>query len=305
MIVRVRFAFIAVLCAASVAFNSNFGSAQSAIAAEPPMFLLWPEGAPGAAGKEDLDKPAIWIHKPSAEKANGAAVIICPGGGYGHLAMTYEGHEVADWYNEYGVTAFVLRYRLAPRYEHPSPMQDVQRAIRMVRAQAKEFGIDPNRIGVMGFSAGGHLASTAATHFDDGDPGSKDPIDRVSCRPDFAVLAYPVITFGEFTHVGSRTNLLGKNPDPKLVELLSNEKQVTDMTPPTFLFHTGTDTAVPAENSLLFYQAMRRAKVPVEMHLYEEGKHGVGLAQKIPVLSTWPECLATWLEHRKILEKKQ
>jgi acetyl esterase/lipase len=219
--------------------------------------------------------------------------------------MTYEGHEVADWYNEYGVTGFVLRYRLAPRYKHPSPMQDVQRAIRMVRANAKEFGIDPNRIGVMGFSAGGHLASTAATHFDDGDSASKDPIDRVSCRPDFAVLAYPVITFGEFTHTGSRDNLLGKNPDPKLVELMSNEKQVTDKTPPTFLFHTGTDTAVPPENSLLFYAAMRKVKVPAELHVYEEGRHGVGLATKDPTLSTWPECLATWLEHRKLLEKKK
>ena len=281
------------------------GVSNSAAAAEPPMALLWPDGAPGAVGSDDTDKPAVWVHKPSADKANGAAVIICPGGGYRNLAMTYEGHEVADWYNEYGVTAFVLRYRLAPKYKHPAPMQDVQRAIRLVRSRAKELGVDPNRIGVMGFSAGGHLASTAATHFDDGDTAAKDPVDRVSCRPDFAVLAYPVITFGEFAHAGSRENLLGKDPDPKLVEFMSNEKQVTARTPPAFLFHTGTDTSVPPENSVLFYQAMRRAKVPAELHLYEEGKHGVGLAQKNPVLSTWPECLATWLEHRGLLQPRK
>lgn len=298
---HVRYAFtFGLLCA-----GAFIDAANLAKAAEPQMLLLWPEGAPGAVGSDDKDKPAIFVHKPAPEKANGAAVIICPGGGYGHLAVTYEGHEVADWYNEYGVTGFVLRYRLAPRYKHPSPMQDVQRAIRTVRANAKEWGLDPNRIGVMGFSAGGHLASTAATHFDDGDSAAKDEIDRVSCRPDFAVLAYPVITFGEFTHSGSRDNLLGKNPDPKLVELMSNEKQVTEKTPPTFLFHTGTDTAVPPENSLLFYAAMRKAKVPAELHVYEEGRHGVGLATKDPTLSTWPECLATWLEHRKLLEKKK
>lgn len=278
---------------------------SQACAAEPPQILLWPEGAPGAVGKEDTDNPCIWLHQPPADKAGGGAVIICPGGGYQHLAMTYEGHEVADWFNEYGVTAFVLRYRLAPRYHHPSQISDAQRAIRIVRARAKEFGIDPTRIGIMGFSAGGHLASTAATHFDDGKADAPDPIDRVSSRPDFAILAYPVITLtGEFAHGGSRDNLLGKNPAPDLVASLCNQTQVTSRTPPTFLFHTAADKPVPPENSIQFYEAMRKANVPGELHIYQEGPHGVGLARNHPVLSTWPECLATWLEERGILKKK-
>jgi acetyl esterase/lipase len=272
---------------------------------EPPQILLWPSGAPGAVGNEDVDKPCIWLHKAPADKAGGAAVIVCPGGGYGHLAMTYEGHEVAQWFNEYGVTAFVLRYRLAPRYHHPMPISDAQRAIRVVRTNAKEWGIDPERVGIMGFSAGGHLASTAATHFDDGQADAKDPTDRVGCRPNFAVLAYPVITLeGEFAHGGSRENLLGKNPPAALVASLSNQTQVTARTPPTFLFHTAADTAVPPENSIMFYEAMRRAKVPGELHVYQTGPHGVGLARNNPVLSTWPECLATWLEERGVLKKK-
>ncbi len=279
-------------------------SASRVQAAEPPQFFLWPEGAPGATGTEDADKPCLWLHKPAAEKANGGAVIVCPGGGYRHLAMTYEGHEVAEWFNEYGVTAFVLRYRLAPKYHHPSQISDAQRAIRLIRSRAKEWGIDPARIGIMGFSAGGHLASTAATHFDDGNSSASDPIDRAGCRPDFAILAYPVITLkGPFAHGGSRENLLGKDPAPALVDSLCNETQVTARTPQTFLFHTTADTAVPPENSLLFYQGLRAAKVPAELHVYQDGKHGVGLARNDPVLSTWPECLATWLEERGVLKK--
>ncbi|MES1213251.1 MAG: alpha/beta hydrolase [Singulisphaera sp.] len=279
---------------------------RSVPADEPPQILLWPEGAPGAVGSEDTDKPCIWVHRAPAEKAGGGAVIVCPGGGYRHLAMTYEGHEVAEWFNEYGVTAFVLRYRLGPRYHHPAQMSDAQRAIRLVRSRAKEWGIDPARIGIMGFSAGGHLASTAATHFDDGQADAKDPIDRVGCRPDFAILAYPVITLtGEYAHGGSRENLLGKDPPPELVASLCNQTQVTPRTPPTFLFHTTADTAVPPENSILFYEALRKAKVPGEMHIYQDGPHGVGLARNNAVLSTWPECLATWLEERGVLKKKE
>jgi len=275
-------------------------------AAEPPQIFLWPDGAPAAVGSEDADKPCVWLHKPAADKAGGGAVIVCPGGGYRGLAMTYEGHEVAQWFNEYGVTAFVLRYRLGPRYHHPSQISDAQRAVRLVRSRAAEWGIDPARIGIMGFSAGGHLASTAATHFDEGKSDAADPIDRVGCRPDFAILAYPVITLsGEYAHGGSRENLLGKNPSAELVESLSNQTQVTARTPPTFLFHTSADTAVPPENSVMFYQALRRAKVPAEMHIYQTGPHGVGLARNNPVLSTWPECLATWLEERAILKKKE
>jgi len=201
--------------------------------------LLWPNGAPGAVGSEDADKSSIAIYLPPEARVTGAAVVICPGGSYRALATDHEGQQVARWFNSYGVAAFVLKYRLGPRYRHPAPLQDVQRALRRVRSGAGEFRIAPDRIGVMGFSAGGHLASTAATHFDAGDPKAADPIDRASSRPDFAILGYPVITFTEsFMHRGSRDSLLGQDPDPKLVELLSNEKQVTPQTPPTFLFHT-------------------------------------------------------------------
>jgi acetyl esterase/lipase len=214
---------------------------------------------------------------------------------------------VADWLTARGVAAFVLRYRIAvsgkrPAPLHPAPMLDVQRAIRTVRAGAKEHGLQPNRIGVWGFSAGGHLASTAATHFDAGQPGASDPIDRVSCRPDFAILAYPVITLdGAAAHGGSRRNLLGPNPDPALVEQMSNEKQVTKETPPTFLFHTDDDRGVPPLNSALFYAALKRHGVPAELHVYAHGKHGVGLAPNDPVLGTWPQHLEAWLKGQGLL----
>ena len=192
-------------------------------AAEPKVELLWPEGAPGAKGDQDGDKPSLTIYLPSEEKANGTAVVICPGGGYGHLAMDHEGHQVARWLNSLGVAGFILKYRhRGVGYGHPAPLQDVQRAISKVRDQAKEFKINPQRIGVMGFSAGGHLASTAGTHFHKGKADAKNPIDRVSCRPDFMVLVYPVISLTEsFTHVGSRNNLLGKDADTKLIEKFS------------------------------------------------------------------------------------
>lgn len=272
--------------------------------AGPKTELLWPNGAPGAVGTEDGDKPSLTIYLPPAEKANGAAVVVCPGGGYGGLAMDHEGRQIADWLNARGLAAFVLKYRHAPRYHQPTPMLDAQRALRLVRARAKEWNVDPQRIGIWGFSAGGHLASTAGTHFDDGKPDADDPIDRTGCRPDFLILCYPVITMTlPYTHGGSRNNLLGKEPEPKLVEYYSNEKQVTSKTPPTFLFHTDADKAVPAENSVFFYQALRKAKVPAEMHIYEPGQHGVGLAQKDPVLSTWSERLEAWLKLRGILKK--
>jgi acetyl esterase/lipase len=256
---------------------------------------LWPGGAPGAQGNDEKDKPSITVYMPPASKANGCAVVVCPGGGYGALAVGHEGKEIGEWYNSFGVTAFVLRYRIAP-YRHPAPMLDVQRAIRTVRARAKEWRIDAERIGVMGFSAGGHLASTAATHFDKGNSRADDPINRVSCRPDFAVLVYPVISLTTvYTHKGSRRNLLGKDPDTKLVKSLSNELAVTKETPPTFLMHTSGDTAVPAENSILFYLALRRAGVAAEIHIYEKGRHGVGLAKNDPVLSSWPGRLQDWL----------
>jgi acetyl esterase/lipase len=201
--------------------------------------------------------------------------------------------------NARGIAAFVLRYRLGPSYHHPIELGDAQRALRMVRALATEFHVAPDRIGVWGFSAGGHLAATLGTHFDAGDPQAVDPLDRASCRPDFMILAYPVISMSaQYTHGGSRLNLLGDSPDPQLVESLSNEKQVTSHTPPTFLFHTDADPVVPVENSVLFYLALRKAGVPAELHIYERGNHGVGLAQKDPVLSTWPDRLADWLRNR-------
>jgi acetyl esterase/lipase len=217
------------------------------------------------------------------------------------LAVAHEGRQIAEWFNRQGVNAYVLKYRLSP-YRHPVPMLDVQRAIRTVRSKAGQWKLDPARIGVMGFSAGGHLASTAATHFDAGKGDASDPIDQVSCRPDFAIMCYPVISFTtEYVHAGSRKNLLGENPDAKLVESLSNELQVTEQTPPTFLFHTGEDKGVPVENSVLFYLALRKAKVPAELHVYERGSHGVGLASSDPILGTWPDRLAGWLKTRGLV----
>lgn len=259
--------------------------------------LLWPGGAPGALGNDDADRPALTAYLPPADKAAGSAVVVCPGGGYAHLAIDHEGRQIADWLTAHGVAAFVLKYRLGPRYHHPAQLQDAQRALRLVRFRAKEWGVAPGRIGIWGFSAGGHLASSAGTHFDNGDANAADPIDRQSSRPDFMILAYPVISFTTaYTHRGSLKNLLGESPDPKLAEYLSSETQVTPQTPPTFLFHTNADAGVPPENSVLFYLALRKAGVPAEMHIYERGPHGVGLAQSDAVLRSWPDRLADWLK---------
>lgn len=256
--------------------------------------VLWPGGAPGAVGNEPVDIPTLTPYLPSKGRATGAAIIVCPGGGYQHLA-DHEGRPVAEWLNSIGVTAFVLKYRLGPRYHHPAPLQDAARAIRTVRARAVEWNVDPERIGILGFSAGGHLASTAGTHFDSGKPDATDLIERVSSRPNLMILIYPVITMKQQTHAGSKNNLLGPNPPPDLVTLLSNEEQVTKETPPAFLVHTSTDTAVPVENSLMFAMALRKAGVPFEFHLYERGPHGFGLGLKDPVLATWPGRCADWL----------
>jgi acetyl esterase/lipase len=264
--------------------------------------LLWPKGAPEAVSDKEEDKPSLTVWLPPADKATGAAVVVCPGGGYGALAVGHEGKDPAEWLNKHGVAALVLRYRIAPRYHHPAPLRDVQRALRTVRARADEWKLDPKRIGVWGFSAGGHLASTAATHFDDGKADAEDPIERAGCWPDFAILCYPVITLEPpYAHMGSRHNLLGKDAPAKLVEGLCNERQVTARTPPTFLFHTSADTAVPPENSVLFYLALRKAGVPAELHIYEKGPHGVGLAQADPILSSWPDRLADWLALRGVV----
>jgi acetyl esterase/lipase len=254
-----------------------------------------------AKGAEPADIPTLSIALPAKDKAVHAAVVVYPGGGYGGHAMDHEGQQIADWLVDRGIAAFVCKYRLAP-YQHPVPLTDAQRAVRHVRAKAAEYDIQPDRIGVWGFSAGGHLASTISTHYDTGDPNAQDPIDRVSCRPDFAILCYPLISMKEpLAHASSKKNLLGANPDPKLVELLSNDTQVTKETPPTFIFHTNADPLVQAEHIMLYYAALRKAGVPAEVHIYEHGPHGVGLGQSSPILATWPARLQDWLAIRGIL----
>ena len=272
---------------------------------KPQTILLWPDGAPGAQGNADEDKPSLTIYPAPATGVwkVPTAVVVFPGGGYVNLAMDHEGLQIAQWLNGHGMTAFVLKYRLGPKYHHPIELGDAQRAIRYARLHAADYGFDPKRLGIWGFSAGGHLASTAGTHFDAGKPGDPDPIEQQSSRPDFLILSYPVITFTEpYAHAGSRTALLGKDPDQALVDLLSNEKQVTKDTPPTFLFHTADDAVVPVENSLMFYAALRKAGVPAEMHIYLHGPHGVGLAQWDPILSSWPARLADWLRIQGLIK---
>ena len=290
----------AAVCALAIVCSS------SAAAAEPKVELLWPQGAPGAKGQSDNDKPTLTVFLPPPEETTGAAVIVCPGGGYGGLAIGYEGMDVAQWLNSLGVAGFVLKYRhKGTGYQHPAPLDDAQRAIRTVRARCGEFRVDPGRIGIMGFSAGGHLASSAGTHFDAGQSDSADPVARVSCRPDFMILCYPVISFTSgVTHQGSKKNLLGENPDPKLVESFSNELQVMPQTPPTFLWHTNADTGVPPENSVLFYLALRKANVPAELHIFEKGRHGLGLAREVPNVSSWPDRARDWMRGRGLLDRK-
>ena len=263
-------------------------------------FPLWPTGAPGALGNASNDIPTLTVFLPSADKASGAAIVVCPGGGYGGLAG-HEGQDYALYLNQHGVTAFVLRYRLGSQgYRHPRMLEDAQRAIRLVRARADEWKIDPKHIGIMGSSAGGHLASTAVTHFDAGKPDAADAIERQSSRPDLGILCYAVITMGPNTHQGSKDNLLGKAPSADLVELLSNEKQVTKDTPPCFLWHTAEDTAVKVENSLDFAAALQRNGVPFDLHVYQKGRHGLGLADKPPFANPhpWAKDLVFWLKEQ-------
>jgi len=259
---------------------------------------LWPQGAPGALGSDSpADQPRITAfpapNKPGNETHT--AVLILPGGAYSHLATDHEGIQVAKWLNNLGVSAFMLEYRLGTKYHHPIELNDAKRGIRWVRSHAADYGYDPNRVGVWGFSAGGHLASTLGTHFDAGDPSAADPIDRLASRPDFMVLTYPVIGPLGPASVGSYDNLLGKNADLALITELTNDLHVTMQTPPTFLVAADDDAAVFPENSVNFYLALRKAKVPAELHIYKNGGHGFGLAPLDPVLSTWTTLLANWL----------
>jgi acetyl esterase/lipase len=268
---------------------------------DPRTFPLWDNGAPGALGAEAADVPTLTYY-PANGRGAGTAVVVAPGGGYTGLALNHEGRQVANWLNSLGVSALVLKYRLGPRYHHPIELGDAQRAIRLVRTRAAEFGTTSDRIGLMGFSAGGHLAATAATHFDPGSPDAADPVDRASSRPDFLVLAYPVIlSRAPYAHQGSFNALLGANPDPALLDDLSLDQRVTKDTPPTFLFHTNADTGVPAENSVQFYLALRRAGVPAEIHIFQPGAHGVGLALGDAVLEAWPQLLSAWFRNRGLL----
>ena len=276
-----------------LAFTSIAGAAESTNS-----FPLWPDGAPGSLGQADKDTPTLTVYLADPSKATGAAIVICPGGGYAGLAA-HEGQDYARFLNESGIAGFVLKYRLGSAgYRHPAMLQDAARAVRTVRARATEWHVDPKRIGIMGSSAGGHLAATLLTHFDAGNATSTDPVERESSRPDLGILCYAVITMGEFTHQGSKHNLLGNDPSPELVRNLSNELQVTKETPPCFIWHTWEDKTVPVENSLQFAEALRRAGVRFDLHIYEKGPHGLGLgsrewdpARRHP----WTHDLVYWL----------
>lgn len=271
----------------------------------PAPVYLWEGAAPHAKGEAEQDRPSLTIYLPDKEKANGTAIVVCPGGGYGMLAFDHEGSQVARWLNKRGIAGFVLRYRHAPNYGHPVPLQDIQRAIRFVRHHAEQYAVAADRVGIMGFSAGGHLVTSSATHFDTGNPEAEDVVDRQSCRPSFLVAGYPVVTMSDpHTHKGSRKNLLGEKPSQELIDNLSNEKMVTPETPPTFLFHTNADTAVQAENSLNFFLALRKAGVPAELHIYQNGPHGVGLASGDPTLKSWTARLEDWLRVNGLLTKQ-
>jgi acetyl esterase/lipase len=293
---------------------------QRTEAADPKAFdlPLWESGAPGALGSEPKDVPMALVRLPASDAPTGA-LVICPGGGYGTLAIDHEGHQIAAWANEMGLAAIICDYRHRGKgYGHPAPSDDANRAIRLTRAKAKQWNIDPNRVGIIGFSAGGHLVSTILTQgevatsdlektkADDSSAvkaENADPISKQSSRPDFGILCYPVIMFGTSeTHKGSEKNLLGPSPDPKLVESFANHLRVTPNTPPTFVMHTSEDRVVPVANAIAFYGAMMQNKVPGELHIYEYGRHGIGLGHNIPGAFDWPEACKRWLRSRKIIQ---
>ena len=294
---------------------------SSTMAFSQPFILpIWPEGIPcenelemEVAMRENIGRVISKVHTPELEvflppayRANGTGVVICPGGGYTVLAYDWEGVEMAKWLNTLGIAAFVLKYRL-PHWETVAcrdqvALMDAQRAIRTVRNKAKEWNLAEDRIGIMGFSAGGHLASTAITHFDYGDPNASLDVDKVSCRPDFAILMYAVITMDTtFTHMGSRNNLIGQNPDAANTNYFSNETQVTQDTPPTILIHADDDKAVLPENSIRFYLALRKAGVPAAMHIYQDGEHGFSFGEGRGSVVQWTEACEGWMRDRELI----
>jgi acetyl esterase/lipase len=253
---------------------------------------LWTLEEMNSIGEENVGCPGLTIYPVSSESP-APVVVVCPGGGYVRRA-SHEGEPIARWLNGLGIAAVVLHYRVAP-YQHPIPLGDAKRAIRKVRHHASEWGMDSERVGILGFSAGGHLASTAGTHYDSGNSESEDPIERQSSRPDLMVLCYPVITLGSYAHQGSKFNLLGESPNQDRVDQLSNENRITKDTPPTFLWHTADDGAVPVENSLLFAAGLSRNKISFELHVFESGAHGLGLAEDHPEAKAWPDLCGRWL----------
>lgn len=273
------------------------------VAPPPQVVPLWSGKAPGALGDEPKDKPQVTVVRPARPDGQKTpAIVICPGGGYRHLAMGHEGHEIANWLRSIGIAGVILEYRHRGKgYGHPVPLRDVQRAMRLVRHHADDWGVDKEKVGVLGFSAGGHLASSVSVHYDAGKQEAEDAIERQSCRPDFAVLCYGVLTFGQpFSHKGSQRNLLGKDAPKELVQRMSSERHIDDKTPPTFLWHTTEDRVVPPENSIAYYLALKKHKVPCEMHLFEKGRHGIGLG-KGHAASRWPELCRLWLQARGVL----
>jgi acetyl esterase/lipase len=265
---------------------------------------LWPGEVPGARGTADHDTPTLTVYLPAPEKATGAAIVIFPGGGYGGLAP-HEGAGYAEWLSENGIAGLVVKYRLGTHgYRHPAMLNDAARAVRLTREKAAEWKIDSKRVGVMGSSAGGHLAATILTHFDEGNANASDPVERHSSRPDLGILCYPVISMGENTHAGSRKNLLGENPSEELIELLSNEKQVTPQTPPCFIWHTWEDKGVKIENALGFASALQKAGVPFDLHVYQKGGHGMGLGggRQGGTKHPWTNDLLFWLQVQGFLK---
>jgi len=284
----------------SPVFLSMLSSLAALSAAPLAPIPLWPDGAPGALGTADKDIPTLTAFLPAPEIATGAAIVVCPGGGY-EFHAPHEGAGYAEWLAENGIAGIVLKYRLGrDGYQHPAPLNDAARAVRLTRAMADEWGIDPKRVGIMGSSAGGHLSATLLTQSDAGDAGAEDSVERFSSRPALGILCYPVITMGEHTHEGSRGFLLGENPTPEMIDALSAEKQVTKDTPPCFIWHTWEDPSVKVENALDFAAALRRAGVPFDLHVYQKGIHGIGLygspdpPPETPLLPWAADCL-NWL----------